>query len=65
MFSGLKDAVAIISGAGGGMGTAAALRLARVRIFYLIKILALFFLHAFLPVYADFPYISQFLQFCV
>ena len=29
MFSGLKDAVAIISGAGGGMGTAAALRLAR------------------------------------
>lgn len=29
MFSGLKDSVAIISGAGGGMGTAAALRLAR------------------------------------
>lgn len=29
MFSGLKDSAAIISGAGGGMGTASALRLAR------------------------------------
>lgn len=29
MFSGLKGATAIISGAGGGMGTAAALRLAK------------------------------------